>query len=575
MPRSGSKTPGISEQPARRWTWIAMAGLAALVLIYVFRCAVFWHYVNDDAFITFRYSRFLALGRGPYFNIGEHVEGYTNFLLMLLLVPVFWLGGETWVPLAAKLIGVLSGLGSLMITWRLTRLILSDDQHLRGYASVIGVGAAALVVASPAYAINSTSGLATTLFSFLLILGVYLAIRAERRRSWCGAGIAFSALVLTRPEGALLFAICWIGLAVGLLRHGGSPDPCRRQPPDRLWSRVRHDYRFLWLDGIIVIAVFVGHVVFRWVSYDGEWLPNTYFAKAGGFWKVDAWVYINKGILFPFFGPPGVALAICGMLVRSWQMRPALGLLAVGAAGALLPFVTGTDWMLGWRLLMHYLPAMACVVGVGWATMLGVVLRNYCWPLPLAIGACALLLGWRQLPIQNTIVEKTTVRSRGYETGHRALAEWLRNEAAQPGDAVALMDIGIIGYLCSDQTIIDISGLTDPFIAKSEGTFLRKVYDPRYILGKRPRFIVLTATSPGTSYEPLPPNARLGFSTRVELRIFEHHEFTSRYRRVWNTQSEELSDWKQHLARRLGAVRVFEHGYPGMYYLLVVFEAIS
>ena len=121
---------------------LRLSAFAVACLLFVWLWADYRDYWLDDAFITFRYSRFLALGRGSYFNIGEHVEGYTNFLLMLLLVPVFWLGGETWVPLAAKLTGVLSGLGSLMITWRLTRLILSDDQHLRGYASVIGVGAA-------------------------------------------------------------------------------------------------------------------------------------------------------------------------------------------------------------------------------------------------------------------------------------------------------------------------------------------------------------------------------------------------------------------------------------------------
>jgi hypothetical protein len=48
---------------------------AATVLVYVAHAAYFRHYVNDDAYITFRYSRFLTLGRGPHFNIGEHVEG--------------------------------------------------------------------------------------------------------------------------------------------------------------------------------------------------------------------------------------------------------------------------------------------------------------------------------------------------------------------------------------------------------------------------------------------------------------------------------------------------------------------
>ena len=93
--------------------WPLLA-LAAVLLLYCVHALQFWSHINDDAFITFRYSRFLASGRGPYFNIGEHVEGYTNFLFMILMAGVFRLGGESWVPPVAKLLGVLAGGGALL-----------------------------------------------------------------------------------------------------------------------------------------------------------------------------------------------------------------------------------------------------------------------------------------------------------------------------------------------------------------------------------------------------------------------------------------------------------------------------
>ena len=123
---------------------------------YLTRCWMFWGYQNDDAFITFRYSRFLATGRGPFFNLGEQVEGYTNFLLMVLLAPVFRLGGEEAVPLVAKSIGVACGVGSLLLAWVLTRRLLHGHPLLARSRNLLGVGAAALVAASPAYALNST-----------------------------------------------------------------------------------------------------------------------------------------------------------------------------------------------------------------------------------------------------------------------------------------------------------------------------------------------------------------------------------------------------------------------------------
>ena len=42
-------------------------------------------WVNDDAFISFRYAKNLAQGMGLVYNAGERVEGYTNFLWTTLI----------------------------------------------------------------------------------------------------------------------------------------------------------------------------------------------------------------------------------------------------------------------------------------------------------------------------------------------------------------------------------------------------------------------------------------------------------------------------------------------------------
>src|SRR6185503_15249276 len=46
-----------------------------------------WNYLIDDVFISVRYASHLAHGDGLVYNAGERVEGYTNFLWTLLLVP--------------------------------------------------------------------------------------------------------------------------------------------------------------------------------------------------------------------------------------------------------------------------------------------------------------------------------------------------------------------------------------------------------------------------------------------------------------------------------------------------------
>jgi len=485
--------------------------------------------------------------------------------LMLLMAPVFRLGGEAAVPLAAKAVGVASGVGSLLVAWALVRGVLRGNATLRRQASAIGVGAAALLAASPAYAVNSTSGLATTLFGFLLILGVYLSIRGEQRGSWCGAGLAFAGLVLTRPEGVFLFAVAWLGmaLAVGWGRRS-APGPLRRPFAA---------FRLLLVDAAIVAIACAAHLLFRALAYDGEWLPNTYYAKAGGFWKVDAWRYVLDGIVAPFFGPIGVGLAALGSALAVRRMKLSLAVFASALGGASLPFITGSDWMPGWRLLVPYLPIAACAVAIGWASALARVLPLTRPAAPLAVLVGALVLGWTQLPLQEELQKAITLRARGYETGHRALAEWLREEAAEPGERVALMDIGIVGYLCVDQPILDLSGLTDRFIAKSGGSLLRKRYDPEYILERKPRFVVLTLTAGGWYYQPPPPGTKFQFWTRVERRLYKDEEFRARYLHRPAAQPDDEGDWRDALARRFGAVRVFEHAHPGAYYLLAVFDS--
>jgi hypothetical protein len=63
-------------------------------------------WMDDDAFISFRYARNLVRGAGLVFNPGERVEGYTNFLWTVLLAGLHGLGAD--LPRAARVLGVLA-----------------------------------------------------------------------------------------------------------------------------------------------------------------------------------------------------------------------------------------------------------------------------------------------------------------------------------------------------------------------------------------------------------------------------------------------------------------------------------
>src|SRR5687768_6103211 len=49
--------------------------------------------VVDDALTSMQYAKNLALGHGVVFNVGERVEGYTNFLWVLFMAPLYAAAG--------------------------------------------------------------------------------------------------------------------------------------------------------------------------------------------------------------------------------------------------------------------------------------------------------------------------------------------------------------------------------------------------------------------------------------------------------------------------------------------------
>ncbi|MFH1372523.1 MAG: hypothetical protein ABII79_01835 [bacterium] len=556
--------PLITEESSPgRLRWVVIGCLILVTAVYVGQAWYYRHYVNDDAYITFRYSRLLAMGDGPYFNPGEHVEGYTSLLQMLLLTPVIgWFGPDAAAP-AAKTMGVLWGLVAILATWFLTRELLSKNGGMSSKAEFWALGAAAIVAFNAAFALNSTSGLETTLFSMCLIVAVLLAVGETRTGRWHGSGVVFAGAVLARPEGVLLFALFWTAqMFVGLSLKRVMTTSTVSNP-----GRLR---RLLLINGLTVAAVLTAQLIFRYFFYDGEWLPNTYYAKAGGFLRENAWEYISRGILTSFFGLAGITLSLIGYALLRSLLKAAVPLGVITFGGILLPFVTGTDWMLGWRFVIPYLPLMSCFVVVGWGLAATRLMRGRAWLGLLVLPVVVVAQWFIQTEDRIEFHQHTELRAGGYETGHRALADWLRGDACRPGESVALMDIGIVGYRCIEQRIIDISGLTDRHIARSQGLFLQKIYDPIYVLDRVPGRVVLTLTAPGQSYQPPPAGTHFRFWTPIENRIYQHPQFQQLYVHRPAVLDEDLAGLDL-LAAQVGAERVFEHAYPGSYYLLAVF----
>lgn len=230
---------------------------AAVLFLGILHVLSFGLCLQDDSYIGLRYSRNIAEGHGPVFNPGEHVEGYTNFLWIILSTVPFAAGIDP--ILFTRIIGVLS---ALFAAFSVSRLAGQISRSRKASAA-----AAFLFVSLPFAMAEAAMGLETLLFTALVLSGFarYFLEYAEPDRSGLGSGIFLALAALTRPEG---LAVGFFLLIIDLMRlklHGRTMEISRQMK-----SR--------WIVfGLSAIA----HTSFRWFYY-GDIVPNTFHAKVGG-----------------------------------------------------------------------------------------------------------------------------------------------------------------------------------------------------------------------------------------------------------------------------------------------------
>ena len=201
--------------------WVRGSGPTRALVAAVLAClvALAWanRFIQDDAFISFRYADNLVRGLGLVWNAGERVEGYSNFLWTLLIAGGMWCGADP--VLFSQLLGIALYTVTLVTSFRLARLFLCSD----------GLALAALVLLATNHTFSSyaTGGLETQLQTALVTIALYrtaLAVhRRDLRRAECvRLGFLFTAAILTRLDSAIPCAVMGVYLAVHFRRNGSS-----------------------------------------------------------------------------------------------------------------------------------------------------------------------------------------------------------------------------------------------------------------------------------------------------------------------------------------------------------------
>lgn len=324
--------------PLRGWLLLALAFLpvAALAAVHAWR----YDFLCDDAFISFRYARNLLEGKGIVYNIGERVEGYTNFL-WVMQTAALWKFLGIGPELGSRLMSAAETLGTYVLV---VLMALQTPFHKERW--FIAWWAVVALALNRTFAVWATSGLETRQFTLLIVLAFYLFQFRDTRPQWMfGAAMALAAAALTRPEGIQIWVVFFAGYVIdGVVR-----------------KKLRRDVLVYLCSFWIPVWL---HLQFRH-SYYGEWLPNTYFAKYVRPWPEAGFNFytlaiVENGLYF------WVPLALVGILARlklAGDCGHALYLAMIACYSASIGRIGGDHFE--YRLLDFYWPMLAVAAAEG------------------------------------------------------------------------------------------------------------------------------------------------------------------------------------------------------------------
>ena len=427
-----------NSSPALRRFGIAVCALA---LALGFGLSVrHFYFLNDDSYISFRYAAHLANGLGLVWNPGERVEGYTNFLWVVILAAGMKLGAAPEV--LSTSLGIASGVGvlALVLRFQAARRSLTDP-----FAWLPLV----LLVSSRSFTAWCTSGLETMFFTALL-LAAHLAFLREQRRATAvplGSACLFALATLTRPDGALSIFVA------GLFFLAAIAGRRRSLRSGLIWGAVY---------GLIVGT----HVVWRH-QYYGYWLPNTFYAKVAGLWLEQSRNYFH---LFHRYYAAGWFLPFVFLALAGRFRAEARYFVSIVAINVLYILYVGGD-RFEFRFLTVVLPYYYWLSSEGIAGSAGWLGKRGRYPaaaLGLALVVCTLVGSARHIPRQESYEIAGIDEMRRYAKRRASQGIYLRSLIdlnVLPRElTLATGGAGALPYF-TEWEVVDRRGLNDVYIA--------------------------------------------------------------------------------------------------------------
>lgn len=390
----------------------------------------YWDYSQDDVYITYRYSRNIALGNGFVFNLGERVQGTTTPLFALLMAGVYFLTHD--LVHAGNITSAISLLGVCLITLRLGNKI---------GGVWLGAGGALMLALNTLFYISF--GMETLTYTFLLVAAFWFAYHNKD----FFAGVCVGLLTVTRADGIIAAVV--LALTALIVRK-----------------------RIPWRGGITAVLIIAAWYFFAW-AYFGSPLPQTFNAKVGLFSGITLitdgidWfqrLYLNGSPLY-FIAP---TFWIVGVIASARDRNFAfiLCVWSIIYLGAYTALNVSAFW--------YYPPLLpAIVITMGYGAM---KIARWIRSRQIRIAASALILALLLVGQARTAIAYSGAPTR-IET-YRLVGEWLARHT--PKDSLVLVgDLGVVSWY-SDRPTIDVPGLVVPTMYIHNEVYAIQKFKPAY-----------------------------------------------------------------------------------------------
>ncbi|OGV17113.1 MAG: hypothetical protein A2237_05245 [Stygiobacter sp. RIFOXYA2_FULL_38_8] len=527
-----------------------------MLAVWYYKLASEAKFIQDDAFTSLRYVQNFVDGNGLVFNIGERVEGYTNFLWVLLLSAVSFLAHalNLNLPLVAQVLSTLFGVLLLVSTYLLAKKIIAKNYSGSIISSLLALSAPAMVLFTTPFIYWSVSGMETPLFVSLTLLSVYYFIDYEeqgKRNAFVIVSVLNSFL---RPEGMFFFILL---MSFKLIKNFFSAEEFK------LSKKIKLSFDSSIKKSLIIYAVpVIAYIIFRLLYY-GYPFPNTFYAKTEFTTQflTRGWNYyinfLEEYLLFGLFYVP-----VLIQLMRSRTNAKENILIGFALVYTITIIVIGGDVLPVNRFFLTIMP-MLFILFINSTTELIEEFLKGKVNLIAKYSLVIILLAYSVINYQHNL--PVMMEKRAYETGlvtkmkiYAELLNTVRKDKIKiksknkiKTTSVAMSTIGAFSFY-SGARVIDLVGLTDEYVAHNpievEGIddelpviWKERHYNAGYVLSEKPDYIIFPAGAKPSAFAECAIYVQEEFRKNYYMQLFyskELNQLLPVFTRLENVRSD-------------------------------------